>query len=119
MGIAALGKREYFDEASLLFQNLGFWAVVWIVIGALQILTAVLVARRTTAGKALGLAGASVSMLVWFFSLGAHPVATILVIALDALILYALSADRPYAGGPTPPHERAMDGSVPAARHFG
>jgi hypothetical protein len=95
LGIAAFAKKEYFDSASLLYRNLGFWGVVWIVIGALQILTAVLVARRTTAGKALGLIGASVSMIVWFFSIGAHPVAAILIIVLDGLILYALTADRP------------------------
>jgi hypothetical protein len=98
LGIAALAKEDYFDRTSLLYNNLTFWGVVWIFIGALQVLTAILIARRTTAGKALGLIGASASMLVWFFSIGAHPVATILVIALDALILYALTADRPYAG---------------------
>lgn len=95
LGIATFSKKEYFDEASLLYSNLGFWGVVWIVVGALQVLTAILVLARMTAGQALGLMGASVSMLVWFFSLGAHPVASILVIALDALIIYALTAERP------------------------
>jgi hypothetical protein len=95
IGIAAFTKKEYFDEASLLYSNLSFWGIVWIVVGALQVLTAVLVLARKTAGQALGLMGASVSMLVWFFSLGAHPVASILIIALDALIIYALTAERP------------------------
>jgi hypothetical protein len=98
LGIAALTKKEYFHPASLLYQNLAFWGVVWLVIGSLQILTAFLVSRRTTVGKALGLIGASVSLLVWFFSLGAHPMASILVILMDMLILYALTADRPYGG---------------------
>jgi hypothetical protein len=98
LGIAALAKKEYFDQASLLYNNLTFWGWVWIFIGALQVLTAILIARRTTAGKALGIIGASLSMLIWFFSLGARPAATVLVITLDALILYALTADRPYAG---------------------
>jgi hypothetical protein len=119
MGVAAISKREYFHEASLLYQNLGFYAVMWILIGSLQLLTAVLVARRTAAGKALGLIGASVSMLMWFFGLGAHPLASVLVIALDALILYALTADRPYAGESYPRDSRAADGSIPAGRHFG
>ena len=101
LGIAAFAKKEYFHQASLLYNNLTFWGVVWIFIGALQVLTAILIARRTTAGKALGLIGASASMLLWFFSIGAHPVATILVIALDALILYALTADRPSGAVPS------------------
>ncbi|HET9723804.1 MAG TPA: hypothetical protein VFR44_08175 [Actinomycetota bacterium] len=95
IGIAGLSKREYFEEASLLYSNLAFWGWVWLIVGALQLLTALLLALRKTAGTALGLAGASVSMLVWFFSIGAHPVSSILIIALDVLIIYALTADRP------------------------
>jgi hypothetical protein len=99
VGIAAFAKKEYFDETSLLYSNLEFWGVVWVLVGALQLLTAFLVLARTTAGQALGLIGASVSMLVWFFSLGAHPMASILIIALDALIIYALTAERPGSEG--------------------
>jgi hypothetical protein len=98
LGIAAFTKKDYFREGSMLYSNLSFWGWVWVVIGALQVVTAILVARRMTAGKALGLIGASVSMVVWFFSLGARPLASLLVITLDGLVLYALTADRPYAG---------------------
>ncbi len=95
IGIAGLSKSEYFEEGSLLYQNLAFWGWVWLIVGALQVLTAVLLALRMTAGTALGLIGASVSMLVWFFSIGAHPVSSILIIGLDILILYALTAEGP------------------------
>lgn len=95
IGIAGLSKSEYFEEGSLLYQNLAFWGWVWLIVGALQVLTAVLLALRITAGTALGLIGASVSMLVWFFSIGAHPVSSILIIGLDVLILYALTAEGP------------------------
>lgn len=94
-GIAGLTKREYFEEGSLLYENLALWGWVWLVVGALQVLTAILIARRVTAGTALGLIGASVSMLVWFFSIGAHPLWSILIIALDVLVIYALTAERP------------------------
>lgn len=95
IGIAGLSKSEYFEEGSLLYQNLAFWGWVWLIVGALQVLTAILLAFRMTAGTALGLIGASVSMLVWFFSIGAHPVSSILIIGLDVLILYALTAEGP------------------------
>lgn len=119
LGVAALAKPEYFEETELLYENLSFWGVVWICIGILQVLTSVLIARRTIAGKALGIAGATASMFAWFFSLGAHPVASILVIVLDALILYALSADRPSPGDPTRPRgDRQTDLSLEATRHY-
>jgi hypothetical protein len=121
LGVAALVKKEYFHEGALLYQNLSFWGWVWIVVGGLQLLTAILIAARTTAGKALGLIGASVSMLVWFFSIGAHPLSTILVIALDVLVLYALTADRPYAGASSYPQarDRAAGPTYEPGRHFG
>jgi hypothetical protein len=59
LGIAAFAKKEYFDTGSLLYENLSFWGFVWIVVALLQLLTAFLIARRITAGKALGLIGAS------------------------------------------------------------
>jgi hypothetical protein len=77
------------------------------------------VVRRTAAGKALGLIGASVSMLVWFFGIGAHPLASVLVIALDSLILYALTADRPYAGEMYAGRDVGAQGTMPTGRHFG
>lgn len=114
IGFAGLTKREYFDEASLLYDNLSFWGWVWIVVGALQILTAILIAARITAGTALGLMGASLSMIVWFFSIGAHPLSSILIIALDVLILYALTAERPYGDGAgvEPRYEGQHEGGV-------
>ena len=46
----------------------------------------------------MGLIGASLSMLIWFFSIRAHPTASVLIIVLDGLILYALTAEPSYTG---------------------
>jgi hypothetical protein len=96
LGIATFTRKEYFDESSMLYSNLSFWGVVWIIIGALQLLTAILVARGSVVGRVLGLMGASVSLLVWFFSIAAHPVSSVVVIVGDFLVLYALTSDREY-----------------------
>ena len=40
-GYGALDKKELFNESSLVYSNLNFWGWVFIVIGALQILTAI------------------------------------------------------------------------------
>jgi|SRR5215217_6585447 len=120
LGVAALTKRPYFNEHGLLYDNLTFWGWVWIVMGALQILTAILVVRRTTVGTALAVIGASASMIIWFFSLGARPVASVLIISLDALVLYALTAERPHVAAGT--YERGagtMDRGNEPGRHFG
>jgi hypothetical protein len=120
LGIAAFTKKDYFLAGSLLYQNLSFWGVVWIVVGLLQLLTSFLVVRRTTAGQALGLIGASVSMIVWFFSIGAHPVSSILIIVFDGLVIYALTADRPDTGVPIRgTSEGPPSGTFEPGRRFG
>jgi hypothetical protein len=116
LGVAAFAKEEYFEQNELLYANIGFWGVVWLCIGALQVLTSVLIARRTLAGKALGIAGATASLFVWFFSIDAHPIASVLVIVMDILILYALTADRPYTGSVGT--GQRSDLSLEATRHF-
>jgi len=36
-GLAAIFKKEYFNEAGLLYQNLQLWGWIWLILGVLQI----------------------------------------------------------------------------------
>jgi hypothetical protein len=71
------------------------WLALFLGVGVLQLVTVALIARRTVVGRGLAIAGASASMFVWFLSIGAHPISSILVIALDLLVVWALTADEP------------------------
>ena len=53
-GWAALVRKEYFDEASMLYHNLEVVAWVWIGIGAIQVLTSYLIFARTGTGRRAG-----------------------------------------------------------------
>ena len=68
-GWGALGKRELFDEASLFYSNLSFWGWLFLLIGVLQIVTAVLLFMRHALGVALAAVGATTSAFLAFFSL--------------------------------------------------
>ncbi len=91
-GLAALFKKEYFSESSLLYSNLRFWAIVWIVVGCLQLLAASMLVGRARGGRTLGIVLASVSALVAFVSIGAHSTWGLIVLAMDVLIIYGLTA---------------------------
>jgi hypothetical protein len=91
-GIAALARKEYFSEAGLLYQNLQLWGWVWLVVGAVQLVTSWLVISQRESGRVLGVILAALSMLVWFFSIGAYPLWGVLVVSVDVLILYGLIA---------------------------
>jgi hypothetical protein len=90
-GLSALFKREYFSEQGLVYQNIGVWAVVWLVVGISQIGTASLLVGRERSGRILGIVFASASAVISFFSMGAYPVWHLTVLALDVLIIFGLT----------------------------
>jgi hypothetical protein len=93
-GWAALVQKEYFDEASLLYENLQVTGWVWLGVGVVQLLASFLILARRESGRVLGIVLAGLSMVVWFFSIGAYPMWAMMVVAIDALIIYGLTAHR-------------------------
>ena len=91
-GWAALVRKEYFSEASLLFHNLQVVGWVWLGIGVIQVLASYLIIARRPSGRVLGIALAALSMLAWFFTIGAYPMWAMMIVAIDALIIYGLAA---------------------------
>jgi hypothetical protein len=91
-GYAALDKKELFNESSLVYSNLDFWGWFFIVLGVLQILTAFLLFARTPVGAILAGLGASASALVAFLSLLSNTDWSLVIIALDILILWSVFA---------------------------
>jgi len=90
-GLAAIFKKEYFNETGLLYQNLQVWGWVWLILGVLQISAAYMLFGRASGGRILAIALAGVSAIIAFASMGAHPVGSILVIAMDVLVIWGLT----------------------------
>ncbi len=91
-GLGAIVKKEYFAEGALLYENLQVWGWIWLIIGILQISAAYMLVGRAAAGRTLGIVLAGVSAVIAFASLGAHPLGSTLVIAVDILIIWGLTA---------------------------
>jgi hypothetical protein len=90
-GLGAIIKKEYFDESSLIYSNLQVTGWVWVAVGLLQIAAAYMIVGRASGGRILGIVLASLSAIVSFFSLGASTGWSIVVIAIDVLIIYGLT----------------------------
>ena len=91
-GYGALDKNELFHEASLVYSNLSFWGWTFVIFGVLQILAAVLLFMRHPLGVVLAALGATTSAFVTFFSLLSNPVWSLVIIALDLLVLWTVFA---------------------------
>ena len=90
-GLAAIFKKEYFHESSLLYENLQLWGWVWLILGVLQISAAYMLFGRSSGGRILAIVLAGVSAVIAFASMGAHPTGSILIIAMDVLVIYGLT----------------------------
>jgi hypothetical protein len=90
-GLAAIFKKEYFVESSLLYENLQLWGWVWLILGVLQISAAYMLFGRASGGRILAIVLAGVSAVIAFATLGAHPTGSILVIAMDVIVIYGLT----------------------------
>ena len=100
-GLGAIFKKEYFNESSMLYSNLQVWGWASLILGILQISAAYMIIGRATAGRTLGIVVASISAIATFFSIEAHPLGAVVLIAIDVLIVYGLTvhADAFVPGG--------------------
>lgn len=90
-GIAALDNKAYFTSGGLLWSELNTWGWVSIVVGAIQILGSMLVAARRAGGAVIAGCLAFFGIMLNFLSLGAYPVWSVILLVIDALIIWAVT----------------------------
>lgn len=92
-GIAAIGDSKVFtnDAKYVIFSNLHTWGWIFLILGVVQVTAALSIFRGGTYGSVVGITCAALNMFGNLFSLKAHPAWSITVIALDIMIIYALS----------------------------
>jgi hypothetical protein len=91
-GMAALGRKEYFPEAGALYGSLQAHGWVWLVLGAMQLIVAVLIMKRSQIGLFAGMTLAVLGSVVWFFYMLYVPTSGFALVLLYALSLFGLAA---------------------------
>ncbi len=97
-GIGALDTKEYLPESGLLFSSLTFWGWVSIIWALLAFLAAYLLLTRSDFGAGLGVIMAMLSAVFWLFALPVLPIWSLVIISIDVLIIYGLTAHAEAAG---------------------
>ncbi len=92
-GISALSNKEFFREGSLLFESLQTWGWVYLVVGAIQLVVAFMIWQGHGWGAALGMFGSFLAIMVNFLSIGAYPIWSCILIALNFVVLYQLATN--------------------------
>lgn len=89
-GISALVNDDYFAVDELLFGDLSMWGWLFLGAAALQLAAGLLILARSTFGVLLGIGLAMAHGLLTLLSIGAYPLWSTIMLALDGLIIYGL-----------------------------
>lgn len=90
-GVIMLWRKEYFTETALVFQNLQAWGWAILIIGVVQVLAGWLVLSRSSAGRWVGIIIVIISMMASFLAIGAYPFWTLIILVVDAMVLWGLT----------------------------
>jgi hypothetical protein len=90
-GIAALSNKSYFISGGLLWSELNTWGWIAIILGAIQILGAILVSVRRAGGAVIAGFLAFFGIMLNFLSIGAYPVWSVILLVVDAMIIWAVT----------------------------
>jgi hypothetical protein len=91
-GVAALAGDDSFSDDELLIGDLSAWGVFFLTVAAIQGMIALLIFARNPVGAFLGIMAALLGGSLALLTILAHPLLSILVIAIDGLVIFALWA---------------------------
>lgn len=92
-GIAAIGDADVFREGSLLFESLQTWGWVHVIIGALELGIALLIYQGQPWGAGLGMFAAFLAIMANFLSIGAYPLWSCILIAINFVVIFQLATN--------------------------
>jgi hypothetical protein len=90
------GTWLIFSPASVPGGYLWIWGIIDILIALIPLYAAIDILRGGQIGRIIGLVIAIVSAIRWFFYLPLAPIAALIIIGIDVLIIYALVAHSEY-----------------------
>jgi hypothetical protein len=91
-GIAAIGDSSFFvGDTEFILSGLNTWGWVSVILGALQLLACVSVARGGQFGRWFGILAASLNAVAALLSIPAYPFWSLAVFAVDLMIIYGLA----------------------------
>ena len=89
-GVIALFRSTYFIGRAV-YGDLWFWAIVWIAVAALEIAAGYAIMAGRSWARWFGIVVVGLSALAQLLAIGAYPFWSLFMLAVDLLILYALT----------------------------
>ncbi len=95
-GVTGLLKREVFDESAIIVASLQEWSILWLVLGAAQLVAGVAVLMRLRAARVPAIVLAVIGLVAWFVIWSVSPFWGLAMMIVYGVIIYGLTAFREY-----------------------
>ena len=89
-GIALIVDDNYFRADELLFGDLSMWGWLALIMGAGQILIGFGIFSGSIVAQIVAVVWASLNACLHLFAIGAYPAWSIIIMAIDGLVIYGL-----------------------------
>jgi hypothetical protein len=89
-GITAVARDKLLVNR-LLFANLTFWGIVFMILGVILVAAGIAVLNEAQWARLFGIVFCSLSIVFYLLVIWTHPVWSVLVIAIDVLVIYGLA----------------------------
>ncbi len=90
-GIAAVAREELLLP-KVLFANLTFWGIVFMILGVVLAAAGFALLNRLSWAVWFAIIWSALSIVFYLFVIWAHPLFSVVVIAVDVLVIYGLAA---------------------------
>jgi uncharacterized membrane protein (DUF2068 family) len=92
-GIAAISDSKFYvKDAQFVISNLHLWGWFLVIVGAVQVVSAIGIWAQAAGARWVGIISAAVNALVQMLSISGYPFLSISLFAVDILIIYGLLA---------------------------
>jgi hypothetical protein len=92
-GIAAIGDSKFFTQnVTYIISSLNTWGWLLLIIGAVQLLSAIGIWMQATGARWIGIVSAAVNAVVQMMFIPAFPLLSLAIFAVDILVIYGLLA---------------------------
>jgi hypothetical protein len=89
-GITAIARDKLLVHR-LLFGNLTFWGIAFMILGVVLVVAGIALLNEAQWARLLGIVFCSLSIVFYLLVIWTHPVWSVLVIAIDVLVIFGLA----------------------------
>jgi hypothetical protein len=92
-GIAAISDSKFYvQDAKFIISNLNTWGWFLVIVGAVQVVSAVGIWAQAAGARWVGIISAGVNAIVQMLAISGYPFLSLALFAIDILIIYGLLA---------------------------